>query len=156
MGYNLVSGDFGVPIERLADFRGSFDEKVAELGVSATPRISTQRHVYVTKDESEIPEIVEHARWNMRVMLSLRQGLQRVDHGRAVAVPFETEPTTEELLERYFVVGTPDTCIQRIQALQEVMGIDHFNASCWFGDVPHDKVLNSMRLFSEEVMPAFR
>ncbi len=156
LGFNLVSGGFGVPIERLADFRRSFDEKVAELGVSTTPRISTQRPVYVTKDESEIPEIVEHARWNMRVTLSLRQGLQRVEHGRAVAVPFETEPTTEELLERYFVVGTPDTCIQRIQALQEVMGIDHFNASCWFGDVPHDKVLNSMRLFSEEVMPAFR
>ena len=155
-GFNLVSGGFGVSIEKLADFRRSFDEMVEKMGTDRVPRISTQRPVYVTKDESEIPEIVEHARWNMRVTLSLRQGLQRVDRGRAVAVPFDSEPTTEELLERYFVIGTPQTCIERIKTLQDVMGIDHFNASCWFGDVAHDKVINSMRLFGEEVMPAFR
>lgn len=34
-------------------------------------------------------------------------------------------------------------------------GIDHFNASFWFGDLTQDQVLRSMRLFSEEVMPAF-
>jgi hypothetical protein len=36
------------------------------------------------------------------------------------------------------------------------MRIDHFNASFWFGDLTQDQVLRSMRLFSEEVMPAFR
>ena len=33
---------------------------------------------------------------------------------------------------------------------------DHFNASFWFGDLTQDQVLRSMRLFSEEVMRAFR
>jgi hypothetical protein len=36
------------------------------------------------------------------------------------------------------------------------MGIDHFNCSFYFGDLNQKQVLRSMRLFAEEVMPAFR
>lgn len=155
-GFNLVSGGFGVPIEQLRAFRQTLDEVVTDPAMRAKMRISTQRPVYVTEDESEIPAIVEQARWNMRVTLSLRQGLQRIENGRAIAVPMDNEPSTEDLLERYFVIGTPHTCIKRIEALRDAMGIDHFNGSFWFGDVAQDKVLRSMRLFSEQVMPAFR
>lgn len=155
-GFNLVSGGFGVPIERLREFRKHLDALVAARGSQPAFRVSTQRPVYVTHDESELPAIVEHARWNMRVTLSLRQGLARVEHGRAVAIPFDNEPSDDELLERYFVMGTPQTCIKRLNALRDAMGIDHFNASFWFGDLQHDQVLRSMQLFHDEVMPAFR
>ncbi len=155
-GFNLVSGGFGVPLERLREFRKSFDAAIPDAAQRENIRISTQRPVYVTRDASELPEIVEQARWNMRVTLSLRQGLERVEKGRAIAVPFETEPTTEQLLERYFVMGTPQTCIERIKTIQAATGINHFNASFWFGDLAQDKLLRSMKLFAEEVMPAFR
>lgn len=155
-GFNLVSGGFGVPIERLREFRKHLDEVVAASSTKHAFRVSTQRPVYVTHDESELPAMVAHARWNMRVTLSLRQGLARVENGQAVAIPFDNEPSDDELLERFFVMGTPETCIKRLNALRDAMGIDHFNASFWFGDLEHDKVLNSMRLFHEEVMPAFR
>jgi len=155
-GFNLVSGGFGVSIERLREFRKHLDEVVAAQPSTPSFRVSTQRPVYVTHDESELPAIVEHARWNMRVTLSLRQGLARVENGRAVAIPFDNEPGDDELLEQYFVIGTPQTCIERLHALRDAMRIDHFNASFWFGDLQHDQVLRSMRLFHEEVMPAFR
>ena len=155
-GFNLVSGGFGVPIERLREFRKHLDEVVAASPSKPAFRVSTQRPVYVTHDESELPAMVAHARWNMRVTLSLRQGLARVENGRAVAIPFDNEPSDDELLERFFVMGTPETCIKRLNALRDAMGIDHFNASFWFGDLEHDKVLRSMKLFHEEVMPAFR
>ena len=155
-GFNLVSGGFGVPIERLREFRKTFDETVTDQARRSTIRVSTQRPVYVTTDESELPAIVEPARWNMRVTLSLRQGLQRIDKGRAIAVPFDNEPTEEELLERYFVMGTPQACVAKIKQIQEAMGINHFNASFWFGDLPQEKVLRSMTLFANEVMPALQ
>ncbi len=155
-GFNLVSGGFGVPIERLREFRKTFDETVTDQARRSSIRVSTQRPVYVTTDESELPAIVEQARWNMRVTLSLRQGLQRIDKGRAIAVPFDNEPTEEELLERYFVMGTPKACVAKIKQIQEAMGINHFNASFWFGDLPQEKVLRSMTLFANEVMPALQ
>ncbi len=155
-GFNIVSGGFGVPIDRLRAFRQAYDEMDIAPDIRSKIRTSTQRPVYVTNDESELPAIVEQARWNMRVTLSLRQGLERVDQGRAIAVPFDKEPTDQELLDNYFVIGTPQQCVAKIEAIREAMGIDHFNASCWFGDVPHDKVLRSMELFAKEVMPAFK
>lgn len=88
--------------------------------------------------------------------LSLRKGLERVEKGHAIAIPFEGEPGTQELLDRYFIMGTPKTCIARLQELRDAMRIDHFNANFWFGDLGQDKVLHSMKLFAEEVMPAFR
>ncbi len=155
-GFNLVSGGFGVPLERLRDFRKVFDETVTDPDAKSKISVSTQRPVYVTRDESEIPAIVEEARWNMRVTLSLRQGRERVEKGHAVAVPFENEPSMQELLDRYFVFGTQERCIAKLEELREAMQLDHFNASFWFGDLSQEKVLGSMKLFAEEVMPAFQ
>ena len=155
-GFNIVSGGFGVPLERLRAFRKAYDEMDVAPDVRSKIRISTQRPVYVTNDESELPSIVAEARWNMRVTLSLRQGRERVEKGSAIAVPFDNEPTDHQLLDQYFVIGTPKQCIAKIEAIRDAMGIDHFNASCWFGDIAHDKVLRSMELFAKEVMPAFK
>ena len=155
-GFNLITGGFGIPIDRLRQFRKVFDAVDVDPAVKAKMRLSTQRPVYVTHDESELPAVVEQARWNMRVTLSLRQGLERVDKGRAVAVPLDKEPDVDDLLNRYFIMGTPKTCIAKLHELYDAMKIDHFNANFWFGDLEQQQVMRSMQLFAEEVMPAFR
>jgi len=155
-GFNLVSGGFGVSLERLKEFRKSFDEILVNSKERENIRVSTQRAVYVTDNESELPKIIEQARWNMRVTLSLRQGLERVEKGHAQAVPFDNEPTDDELIDRYFVMGTPTTCIKKLSEIKDVMGLDHFNANFWFGDLEHKQVLRSMELFAKEVMPALQ
>jgi alkanesulfonate monooxygenase SsuD/methylene tetrahydromethanopterin reductase-like flavin-dependent oxidoreductase (luciferase family) len=88
------------------------------------------------------------------VTLSLRNHYERVDNGRAIPVPGATEPDVEDLLERFLVIGTPDTCIRQIRRLKESVGITHFNCSFWFGDLDQKRVLRSMERFSREVMPA--
>ena len=155
-GFNLVSGGFGVSLERLKEFRKSFDDLLVGAEQKENIRVSTQRAVYVTNDESELPEIIEQARWNMRVTLSLRQGLERVEKGHAQAIPFDNDPSDEELIDRYFVMGTPATCIEKLSEIRDVMGLDHFNANFWFGDLEHKQVLRSMELFAKEVMPALQ
>jgi alkanesulfonate monooxygenase SsuD/methylene tetrahydromethanopterin reductase-like flavin-dependent oxidoreductase (luciferase family) len=91
----------------------------------------------------------------MRVTLSLRNNYERVENGKAVPVPAQTEPTLDELLDRYLIIGTPETCVRQIRRVQELVGISHFNCSFWFGDMDQARVLRSMQLFSQEVMPAF-
>ena len=155
-GFNLVSGGFGVPLERLREFRKTFDETLTDPAQKSKIRVSTQRPVYVTHDESELPAVVEQARWNMRVTLSLRQGLERVEKGHAIAVPFDNEPDAEALLDRFFVMGTPERCIAKLEEIRDAMKLNHFNASFWFGDLTQEQVLGSMKLFAEEVIPAFQ
>jgi alkanesulfonate monooxygenase SsuD/methylene tetrahydromethanopterin reductase-like flavin-dependent oxidoreductase (luciferase family) len=129
---------------------------VVELKPSHPLLVGTQRAVYVTHDEADARAAAEEARWNMRVTLSLRHGYERVERGQAIAVPRDQEPETDDLLARFLVIGTPDTCIRQIQRMQELVGISHFNWSFWFGDLEHRRVLRSMELFAKEVMPAFK
>ncbi len=155
-GFNVLTGGFGVSIERLAEFRRLFDKAVAEVTPPHPLQIGVQRAVYVADSVADARAAAEQARWNMRVTLSLRNHYERVEKGRAVPVPAPTEPDVHDLLDRFLVIGTPDTCIRQIQRLRELVGITHFNCSFWFGDVEHARVLRSMELFAREVMPAFR
>jgi alkanesulfonate monooxygenase SsuD/methylene tetrahydromethanopterin reductase-like flavin-dependent oxidoreductase (luciferase family) len=154
-GFNLLTGGFGLPIERIAEFRTQFDSLIAEIKPPRMPAVGVQRAVYVTDNVADARDAAEEARWNMRVTLSLRNHTERVERGRAVAVPMATEPDTDDLLDRFLVIGTPDTVIRQIRRHQELIGITHFNCSFWFGDLENPRVLKSMELFAREVMPAF-
>jgi luciferase family oxidoreductase group 1 len=154
-GLNVLTGGFGVPVERLKEFGQYFAKVVAETKPEKRPLVGVQRAVYVTKDAADAREAAEQARWNMRVTLSLRNNYERVENGMAVAVPGKSEPTLDELLENNLVIGTPETCIRQIKRVQELVGISHFNCSFWIGDMNQTRVLRSMELFSREVMPAF-
>jgi len=154
-GFNVLTGGFGVPVSQLADYGRLFDKVVADVKPKQKPRISVQRPVYVTDSAADVRDAVEHARWNMRVTLSLRHHHERVEKGVAVPVPGQSEPALEELLENMFVIGKPDECIRQIKRLREQVGITHFNCNFWFGDLEQARVLRSMERFSQEVMPAF-
>jgi luciferase family oxidoreductase group 1 len=154
-GFNVLTGGFGVPIERMAEFRKLFDRSVAEMRLPHVPEVGVQRAVYVTHSEADARAAAEEARWNMRVTLSLRNHYERVEAGRAIAVPGPKEPDVDDLLDRFLIIGTPATCIRQLTRVQEMVGISHFNCSFWFGDLEHARVLRSMELFAREVMPAF-
>src|SRR6266511_4112210 len=154
-GFNVLTGGFGVPIERMAEFRRLFDRLVAEFKPPHPLRVGVQRAVYVTHDLADARAAAEEARWNMRVTLSLRNHYERVEGGRAIAVPAPKEPDVDDLLDRFLIIGTPDTCIRQLKRVQELVGISHFNCSFRFGDLEHGRVLRSMELFAREVMPAF-
>jgi alkanesulfonate monooxygenase SsuD/methylene tetrahydromethanopterin reductase-like flavin-dependent oxidoreductase (luciferase family) len=155
-GFNVLTGGFGIPLERMGEFRRLFDRLVAEVKPDHPLQVGVQRAVYVTDSEADARAAAEEARWNMRVTLSLRHHQERVEAGRAIPVPGASEPSIDDLLDRFLVVGTPATCIRQIGRIQDLVGITHFNCSFWFGDLAHARVLRSMELFAREVMPAFR
>jgi alkanesulfonate monooxygenase SsuD/methylene tetrahydromethanopterin reductase-like flavin-dependent oxidoreductase (luciferase family) len=155
-GFNLLTGGFGVPVETLGEYRQLFDRLISDVQPASVPEVGVQRAVYVTTDSADAREAAEQAKWNMRVTLSLRNHYERVERGRAIAVPTEGEPSTDDLLDRFLIIGTPETVIRQIKRVQELVGMNHFNCSFWFGDLSQKRVLNSMDLFAREVMPAFR
>ena len=154
-GFNVLTGGFGVTIEMLTEFGRLIRKVLDDVQPANPPGVGVQRAVYVTKDEADARDAAEHARWNMRVTLSLRNHYEKVENGRAIPVPAPKEPSIDELLERHLVIGTPDTVIRRIKQLQDTVGMTHFNCSFWIGDMDQARVLRSMELFSREVMPAF-
>lgn len=149
-GYNLFTGVLE-PISSLTNVR----DQVKALGVSQPVRIGTQRPVFVTESEAEAEDIVEEARWNGRVSVGMRYEFGQIREGVAVVTPLPEEPTTEAILEDHVIAGTPERCIHQLRRIQDGLGADTFNCSFWFGDMAQDKVLSSMALFADKVMPAF-
>lgn len=64
--------------------------------------------------------------------------------------------TYEQVCEVMGIFATPEACVDRLTQLREEFGMGRF--LCWFnmgGQVPHEQVLRSMRLFADKVMPHF-
>ena len=54
-----------------------------------------------------------------------------------------------------FLVGSPDRIIQQIQHFQSHVDFDHLICRLYFPGIPHEFIINELRLLAKEVMPAF-
>lgn len=53
------------------------------------------------------------------------------------------------------ISGSPDTCIRIIQGMESA-GVDRAMCQFRLGLMPHSEVMESLDLFSREVVPAFK
>jgi alkanesulfonate monooxygenase SsuD/methylene tetrahydromethanopterin reductase-like flavin-dependent oxidoreductase (luciferase family) len=76
---------------------------------------------------------------------------------RLAAGPHPGEPTPDEVREHgtSFCVGTPTECIRFLE-LYQALGIEEVFMLCAVGPAQHDEVMNTIRLFGEQVIPHFR
>ena len=62
----------------------------------------------------------------------------------------------DDALRDKVVVGTPDMVIDRLTELREELGLDGILAEMNCGSlIPHERVMSSLRLLCEKVMPRF-
>jgi alkanesulfonate monooxygenase SsuD/methylene tetrahydromethanopterin reductase-like flavin-dependent oxidoreductase (luciferase family) len=54
------------------------------------------------------------------------------------------------------IVGTPDDCVQKIEALHGLTGLDHLIAEFSFGGLPHEESELNLRLFADRVLPVLQ
>lgn len=122
-------------------------------------RIPFSRYFYVAETEEEA---IRDTRAALDWVLDMLQWRRTFTHGSEVTHRLDdfrrqrTElPTSyEHLFKHRAIIGTPETCIAQIKAL-EAEGFDNFICNFDFGGMPHPKVMRSMELFSREVMPHF-
>jgi alkanesulfonate monooxygenase SsuD/methylene tetrahydromethanopterin reductase-like flavin-dependent oxidoreductase (luciferase family) len=61
----------------------------------------------------------------------------------------------DEIGRDRFVVGTPDRCIEQIQSFRDTFGVEHLICRLYFPGMPHDHIMQELRLLAREVLPAF-
>lgn len=54
----------------------------------------------------------------------------------------------------FVIVGDPDQCARKVEEFKN-LGIDQLITFQQCGAIPHERIMNSIKLFGEEVMPAF-
>jgi alkanesulfonate monooxygenase SsuD/methylene tetrahydromethanopterin reductase-like flavin-dependent oxidoreductase (luciferase family) len=64
-------------------------------------------------------------------------------------------PVEEAMDDEYSLIGTPEKVAEGVQAYVDI-GADQIICMIQAGRIPHKEILQSLRLFGEEVMPRFR
>ena len=54
------------------------------------------------------------------------------------------------------LVGTPEDCLEKLEELQGLTGLDHLITEFAFGGLPHAAAERGMRLFAEKVLPVLQ
>ena len=120
-------------------------------GHVATPKLGLARNVYVARTDGGA---VKDARAAHKVW---RQHIGYLfDEAGITLEPLERLGRFDELLEKeVMLIGSPSTVREKIVRTVEESGINYLNCLFAFGDLSHEQVMRSMRLFTKEVMPAF-
>ena len=74
--------------------------------------------------------------------------------GRVQVGPYEGEPDDATFQERLFF-GGPDTVIEKFRGAA-ALGATHISNWMMFGGIEHKRVMRSIKLMGEEVIPALR
>ena len=76
---------------------------------------------------------------------------------RLASGPHPGDQTPQEVREQgtSFCVGTPEECIQFLEGYK-ALGIEEVFLPCAIGPAQHQEVLQTIRLFGEQVIPHFQ
>ena len=118
------------------------------------------RYLHVAETEEEARKNAEPAMaWTMdmtdwrRSITSGSEVNQRLEDFRRART--QLPPTYDYLADKRAIIGTPDQCVEKIRQFGD-QGIEYFGCNFDFGGMAQEKVLRSMKLFADEVMPHFQ
>jgi alkanesulfonate monooxygenase SsuD/methylene tetrahydromethanopterin reductase-like flavin-dependent oxidoreductase (luciferase family) len=105
------------------------------------------RHVFVADTDEQAVEIARDAYNLFDRSFVMRPG--RDGSGESRRGDFETAVGWGGIF-----AGSPDTVRKQVQGFLDESGANYFVGTFAFGNLTTDQILNSLRLFSREVMPA--
>jgi alkanesulfonate monooxygenase SsuD/methylene tetrahydromethanopterin reductase-like flavin-dependent oxidoreductase (luciferase family) len=142
MGTDGVRAQFGALVHAHAD-----------LGKPLTHlRLGLQCMTHVAPTDEDAYAEVRYARWQTRAQRGLNR--QAVTNGCVDASPYPGELDEATYRER-LIFGSPATVIAKLKRAASV-GATHISNWMMFGGIEHEKLLRSIRLMGEEVIPALR
>ena len=66
------------------------------------------------------------------------------------------QQTLGKLIEDRFILGSPDECLEQLETQGKAIGVTHWVLRPHWPGMPVSACLQSMRLLSDEVLPALR
>jgi probable F420-dependent oxidoreductase len=152
-------GDAWIPgptanLTKLLDAQRIHRENLQSAGVdSATQPTPLTREVVIAETDEEAREMAER-----HLLINYRDeyGGGAWKHpliGSEDAAPVDQ---FDAISRDRFLVGGPDKVIKQLGVFEKAFGVDHLICRLFFPGIPHDFIMNELRLLAREVMPAFQ
>lgn len=159
--YCYTGGAWG-PVPRAAyrDNHRRFEEAARAAGHD--PNALLFPHVLLTYcGETDAEAEAVASEYIPRFMAMVEAHYERLrfpDHDRARPGNLQSADQAESLTRQMVelnIIGSPETCIQKLEAYLPLTNLNYLLAFVDFGAIPHDLVMKSMERFAEQVMPHF-
>jgi natural product biosynthesis luciferase-like monooxygenase protein len=160
-GYSIFVASPINPFPKLPEHIDIYREKFLAAGhENKKQNVAVLFPLYVAESDATIRQEVEPSFMHYFRTVSRQARLGQRDQSASYAYLKEVRKrmdaiTWDEVDSTMALYGPPERCIQKIKAAHERCQMDQ--VICWFnpgGLVPHRQVLDSMRRFAEEVIPA--
>jgi alkanesulfonate monooxygenase SsuD/methylene tetrahydromethanopterin reductase-like flavin-dependent oxidoreductase (luciferase family) len=138
-------------IDPLADFttirsrNAVFRDELAKVGRPFPAEFPVFREICVAKDRRTAMDIAAPA------LLGKYADYARWGIGKGVA-----EPDLEALANERFFIGSPEDCYEQMRPFWEEFGYNHLVLRPHWAGMPVSAALNSIRLITDELLPALR
>ncbi len=158
MGYPLFVTPRTTPMLDVKRFISGYYDSWKEAGHPGRGNVAIIMPVYVAETARRAREEPEAS--TMHFFRSISQALQQ--SGAAMPMDARREARArrfggisyDEVLDEHVLYGTPEAVADRLMSLRDELGFSGLSA--WMnagGQIPHERVLTSMRLFIERVVP---
>jgi len=142
------------------EYLNLYREALAEAGHDPREfQVLGNYHLALVEDERQSALVDSHIYRYLDFLNSIQTNQkQHLDSQQYVA--YESGETlwkdAQELRDQRAVVGTSQQCIDRIGELSAACGLTGWMFHINYGGVPHERVIEQMHMFAEEIMPKFR
>ncbi len=158
----MVAGRIG-PLKDLVPNIAAYRDAYAAAGHPGRGQVFLRIPVYVAetdaraREEPEASIMAFYRALGSRIAASADQAGARAIERRAERGLGLQTITYEDALRDKLVVGTPERVIDRLRQLRDELGFDGILAelNCG-GGIPHQRVMNSLHMFCDQVMPHFK
>lgn len=139
-------------------YKKLLDEAVEKADNGFRPTFAMMRHAAVYDNQADKDEAIRAIQTVLGQFENLFRNMDDVHNGFPKKIPLDElqgrEQFQPEMLEENLLFGSPDTVIQKLKRY-EALGVDEFIYYASMGmDMAAQK--RSMKLFCDEVIPAFR
>lgn len=152
-------GDAWVPgptanLDKLLDAQEGYRQNLREAGLdpAGKPTPLTREVVIAETDERAREMAEKHLLINYRD----EYGGGKWKHPLIGAEDSSPVDQFDAISRNRFLVGSPETVIKQLQKFVDTFGVDHLICRLYFPGIPHDFIMNELRLLAQEVMPVFR
>ena len=151
MGLPIFVAPRTISISELKGFIGGYDQGWAAAGHAGRGDVALSMPVYVAATERQAREEAEAS--TMHFFRAISEALKKSETRRATAERLG-EISYEDVLREQAIYGSPEAVADRLLALREELRFSSLSAWMNCGSqIPHERVLTSMRLFAERVAP---
>jgi alkanesulfonate monooxygenase SsuD/methylene tetrahydromethanopterin reductase-like flavin-dependent oxidoreductase (luciferase family) len=145
------------PIPQLRERLDLYEKARQEAGHSGPSDIALRIPAYVaetaerarSEPEASAIHAINYGAQELSSSAASQETAERLQ--RMASVPYD------DLLKRRLLYGTPEAIVERLQEYQEALGITGVVLEMNYGgQIPYDRVINSIRLLTEKIIPQFK